>query len=270
MTGLDPGEFVHTFGDAHLYENHLEQARLQLTRAAPPAADDADPLATSSRSSTSATTDFQLDNYDPVAAHRGPDRGMTVSLIVAMSEDRVIGRAGGLPWHLPADLARFKKITMGHAIVMGRKTYESIGRPLPGRRPWSSPASAISCRANGDCGGGLRSGAPPGADDDEIFIVGGAEVYRQALPLAQRMYVTRVHARVDGDVHFPDFDPRIGNSSTKPHYEADDRNPLPYSFQVFARSRPVDRKRHDFGNRFGTGGQHDQAVKAECHPGSIR
>jgi dihydrofolate reductase len=164
---------------------------------------------------------------------------MTVALIVAMADDRVIGRAGGLPWHLPADLAHFKKITMGHAIVMGRKTYESIGRPLPGRQTvvltrQHDFAAAPTVIVAADLDQALQRVA----DDDEIFVVGGAEVYRQALPRAERIYVTRVHARVDGDVHFPDFDVRQWQLVDETHCEVDDRNPLPYSFQVFQRATP--------------------------------
>jgi dihydrofolate reductase len=161
---------------------------------------------------------------------------MNVSLIVAMADDQVIGRAGTLPWHLPADLARFRKITMGHALVMGRKTYESIGRPLPGRRTvvltrqrdFAAPPTVIVAAD-------IDQAVECVADDDEIFVVGGAEIYRQALPLARRMYVTRIHASVDGDVHFPDFDPRQWQLVVETRCQADDRKQLSYSFQVFDR-----------------------------------
>jgi dihydrofolate reductase len=164
---------------------------------------------------------------------------MTLSLIVAMADDQVIGRAGGLPWHLPADLAHFKKITMGHALVMGRRTYASIGRPLPGRQtivltrqPGLRLGAGVTVAAS------LNEGLQRADRDRQIFVVGGAEVYRLALPLCGRMYVTRVHARIAGDVRFPDFDDRQWQLIEETFCAADERNRFPFSFQVFARPTP--------------------------------
>lgn len=161
---------------------------------------------------------------------------MMVSLIVAISADGVIGQAGNLPWHLPADLARFKRTTMGHAIVMGRKTYESIGRPLPGRtsvvvtrqRNYAAAAGVIVVSSLAEALGRI--------DDDEIFIIGGAEIYRWALPMVDRMYVTRVHVQVAGDVKFPDFDPAEWQLRSETRHEPDLRNKLPFTFQIFERA----------------------------------
>ena len=132
---------------------------------------------------------------------------MNVSIVVAASSNGVIGKNGGLTWHLSEDLKRFKAITMGKPIVMGRLTHESIGRPLPGRQNIvitrqpgyvaegcdvvSSPADAL--RAAGD----VR----------EVMVIGGGDIYRQFLRLADRVYLTRVQADVEGDTHFPDLDP---------------------------------------------------------------
>lgn len=129
-----------------------------------------------------------------------------INIVVAYAQDRVIGRDGGLPWHLPADLRRFRDITWGHPIVMGRRTHESIGRVLPGRlnivissRPDGAAAGSVVV---GDLDAALTAaGAVP-----EVMIVGGAAVYAAALPRCTRLFVTEVHARVDGDVHFPAFD----------------------------------------------------------------
>lgn len=131
---------------------------------------------------------------------------MTLSLIVAVSENGVIGRANRLPWRLPEDLQRFRRLTTGHPVIMGRKTFESIGKPLPGRtsivvsRTERFPGT-ITARSLDEA---LEEAArAPGAD--ATFVIGGGEVYREALPLAARIHLTRVHARVDGDATFPEL-----------------------------------------------------------------
>ncbi len=134
-----------------------------------------------------------------------------ISLIAAVAENGVIGRGGELPWRLSSDLRRFKRLTMGHCLVMGRKTYDSIGRPLPGRV--SIVLSRASDRPDAD---GLRHAdsldaalamvSGSGMRADEAFVIGGAEVYRLALPRADRLYLTRVHADVTGDAYFPEVD----------------------------------------------------------------
>lgn len=129
-----------------------------------------------------------------------------ISLIVAASENGVIGRNGGLPWHLAADLARFKSLTMGKPIVMGRRTFESIGKPLPGRRN-----IVVTRRANYDAPGCVIVGSIDAAlaaagDAEEIMVIGGGDLYRQLLPRADRIYFTRVHVECEGDAFFPDLD----------------------------------------------------------------
>jgi len=131
-----------------------------------------------------------------------------ISLIVAMSENRVIGRENRLPWHLPEDLHHFKGLTLGHPIVMGRKTFESIGRVLPGRtnvilsrrRGFKVPGAIVLESFEEALASLARE---PGGS--EIFVVGGADVYRQALPRADRVYLTIVHAHVEGDATFPEL-----------------------------------------------------------------
>jgi dihydrofolate reductase len=133
---------------------------------------------------------------------------MRISIITAVAENGVIGRGGKLPWHLSADLRRFKQLTMGHTIVMGRRTWESIGRPLPGRH-----TIVVSRQPNYATGSGdvkvVKSldaalQAAESSGDDETFVVGGAEMYKEALPQADRLYVTRVLANVEGDTFFPE------------------------------------------------------------------
>lgn len=130
---------------------------------------------------------------------------MRISLIVAMAANRVIGRAGQLPWHLPGDLARFKRLTMGYPLIMGRKTFESIGRALPGRRTIVLSRQADYRAAGCRVVNGLDEALKLVWDDDEVFICGGEEVYRQALPLAQRIYLTELDRAVAGDSFFPEI-----------------------------------------------------------------
>lgn len=129
---------------------------------------------------------------------------MLISLIVAMSQNRVIGRDGGLPWHLPADLQRFKQLTIGQTLLMGRKTWQSIGRPLPGRRilvlSRDPGFRAEGCSVVADLPSGIAASHTP-----ELFVCGGSEIYRQALPLVQRIYLTELLREVEGDTFFPEL-----------------------------------------------------------------
>ncbi|QDU87177.1 Dihydrofolate reductase type 3 [Pirellulimonas nuda] len=134
-----------------------------------------------------------------------------ISLIAAVAENGVIGRGGELPWRLSSDLRRFKRLTMGRCLIMGRKTYDSIGRPLPGRvslvltrSPGASEVEGLSYVDSLDAA--LARLPQTGMKTDEAFVIGGAEVYRLALPRADRIYLTRVHAEVEGDALFPEVD----------------------------------------------------------------
>ena len=129
-----------------------------------------------------------------------------LSLIVAMARNRVIGIDNTLPWHLPEDLKHFKDLTMGHHIIMGHKTYDSIGRPLPGRTtvivtrdPGYTMAGCLIAHS-------LDEAVKLSEGDDEAFFVGGSSLYEQALPLADRLYITEIQADYEGDAHFPEFD----------------------------------------------------------------
>ena len=132
---------------------------------------------------------------------------MLISLIVAIARNRCIGRDGRLPWHLPQDLQRFKQLTMGHSLLMGRKTYESIGRSLPGRTCYvlsNSPNFvAVGCQIFSDLESALA--AVVAAGETELFICGGAELYCQTLPLCERIYLTELEREVAGDCFFPEF-----------------------------------------------------------------
>jgi dihydrofolate reductase len=162
---------------------------------------------------------------------------MRISLIVAMSESGLIGTDKGLPWHLPADLKRFKTLTWGKPIIMGRKTHELIGRPLPGR------LNIVVTRQPGYAAEGCEvvhsldeALALAGNTPDEIMIVGGAQIYREALPLCQRVYLTVVEGRLEGDTFFPGkLSPADWETIREERYPADAKNPHGHRFAVLER-----------------------------------
>ncbi len=132
---------------------------------------------------------------------------MVISIVVATSENRVIGKNNQLLWHISEDLKRFKKLTTGHTVIMGRKTFESIGQPLPNRH------NIVISRSEGlkfkgcTAAKSLADALEIASTDEEVFIIGGGEVYRQALPLPERIYLTLVHANYEGDTFFPALNP---------------------------------------------------------------
>ncbi|MEX2131688.1 MAG: dihydrofolate reductase [Pseudohongiellaceae bacterium] len=166
---------------------------------------------------------------------------MKLSLICALAQNGIIGKNNKLPWHLSEDLKYFKRTTMGKTIIMGRKTFESIGKPLPGRtniivtrsrdyevdnaRVVDSLADAIDLAENISIIDG----------SDEVFVIGGAELFKIALPLVDRMHLTLVHAEVEGDTWFPEFDAEEWAESSRLDFPAADANPYPYSICVFDR-----------------------------------
>lgn len=160
---------------------------------------------------------------------------MKVSLVVAMSPERVIGRDHDLPWHLPNDLRHFKALTLGKPVIMGRKTYESIGRPLPQRRNVvlsRDPAfAAPGCRVFTDLDDALERLA----GEPEVMVIGGAAVYALALPRADTIYLTEVHATVAGDTLFPALDPTCWREVSRERHGADERHPYAYSFVILER-----------------------------------
>ena len=158
-----------------------------------------------------------------------------ISLIVAMSRNRVIGRSNQLPWHLPADLQRFKQLTMGHTIVMGRKTWESINRLLPGRRTVIVTRNRALHVAGAIIASSLEQALENSRDDSEIFIIGGEEIFRLALPLAHRIYLTIVEAEVQGDTFMPPFDPVHWRTVSSESHPVAPTNPLAWRFEIHDR-----------------------------------
>ncbi|WP_321368412.1 dihydrofolate reductase [uncultured Desulfuromusa sp.] len=130
---------------------------------------------------------------------------MLVSIIVAMGNNRVIGNKGQLPWHLPEDLQRFKRLTMGHSLIMGRRTFESIGRPLPGRQMIVLSRDPDYKVAGCDVVSGIEAAFQLARSAEEVFICGGAEIYQQTLSLAERIYLTKLGVDPDGDALFPEI-----------------------------------------------------------------
>ena len=162
---------------------------------------------------------------------------MIISIIVAMDETRGIGVEGRLPWYLPADLKRFKSLTMGHHLIMGRKTFASIGRPLPGRttiivtRDQSfQPEGCLVAHS-------LETALEFARLDleDDVFVIGGAEIFVQAIELADRIYLTQVHSSLPADVYFPEFAAEDWLETDSEYHPADEKNHYPFTYKTLAR-----------------------------------
>ncbi len=167
---------------------------------------------------------------------------MTLALIAAVSDNGVIGRDNKLPWYIPGDLRYFKQVTLGKPVVMGRKTWESMNRALPGRTniviTRQPDYLAEGARVVPDLAGGIELAESVALIDgvDEIMIIGGAEIYRLALPLADRLYLTEVHAEVEGDTFFPDWDRAAWREASRERHEAPGTDSYRYSFAVYERA----------------------------------
>ena len=164
---------------------------------------------------------------------------MIISIIAAMDEKRGIGIDNKMPWHLPADLKRFKKITMGHHLIMGRKTYQSIENPLPGRTmiilSRNPDFKAEGCLLSGSFSEALEKARNAG--EKEIFVVGGGEVYREALSSVDRLYLSLVHTSQPADTHFPQFEESDWSLICEQEFPVDEDNPLAHTFKQFVRNK---------------------------------
>lgn len=160
---------------------------------------------------------------------------MNITLIAAMSENRVIGRDNDLAWHLPDDLKRFKELTRGHHVIMGRKTYESVGRPLPGRtnivvtnqKDYKAPGCIIVHT--------LKEAIQKAENDSQPYVIGGGKIYDQALPLADTLELTQLHAKVEGDTYFPEVDTSKWQIVAKESHPADDKHEFAFDFLTYQR-----------------------------------
>jgi dihydrofolate reductase len=160
---------------------------------------------------------------------------MMVSLIAAMAKNRAIGLGNGLPWHLPPDLRRFKALTTGHTLIMGRKTFETLRGPLPWRttivvtrREDYAPPGVLVARSIGE--------ALSLAEGDEVFVAGGEDIFRQTLDRADRLYLTRIDQDFSGDTFFPEFDESAWRLVEREDHAATAETPLAYSFEVWEKS----------------------------------
>lgn len=159
---------------------------------------------------------------------------MLLTAVVAIADNGVIGRAGGLPWHLPADLRHFKAMTMGRPVLMGRRTFESIGKALPGRR------NLVLTRGRIDVPGietvtSVDEAIARVGDVPELAVIGGAQLWEETLPRIGRLYLTRVHADVDGDTFFPPLDPIEWLEVERREQAADEKNAWPMTFVTLDR-----------------------------------
>lgn len=157
---------------------------------------------------------------------------MKIILIAAMAKNRVIGRGNTIPWHIPGEQQRFKGMTMGHTLVMGRKTFESIGRPLPGRKTVIISRNREYQAAGCVVVPSLAAAIALCPETETVFIAGGGEIYQQALDLADSIYLTVLDREVEGDILFPEFDLKRFQKISSERVEG----PEPYTFTIFSRS----------------------------------
>ena len=165
---------------------------------------------------------------------------MRITLIAAVADNGVIGRGNDIPWRLPEDWRRFKRTTMGHHLIMGRRTWESIGRPLPGRRTVVVSRGEPELPAGVDLAHSFEEALDLAREtgETEAFVAGGAEIYRRALPEAERLLLTRVHATPEGDTHFPEWNRDDWELASREPHAADERHPVPFTFETWL---PTDR-----------------------------
>lgn len=156
-----------------------------------------------------------------------------VSVIAAVADNKAIGLDNALPWHLPEDLKRFRSLTMGHHIIMGRKTYESLGRLLPGRTTVIVTRQTDYCVEGAITAGSLDSAILQCANDAEIFVIGGAELYREALKKADKLYLTEIRGEYAADAYFPEYDQSAWRELTREEHVSSEG--LAYSFVVYGR-----------------------------------
>lgn len=168
-----------------------------------------------------------------------PGRPPRLCLVAALAENDIIGAGQSLPWHLPADLAHFRRLTLDHTILMGRRTWESLPGPLPRRRHLVLTRNPAFAAAGATPVASLAAALAAAGGEAELMIVGGASLYALTLPFAERFCLTRVHARVPGDTHFPPWDPAEWHELARRHHPADARNEIAMTFLELRRSAPI-------------------------------
>lgn len=164
---------------------------------------------------------------------------MRLSIIVAASENNVIGRNNALIWHLPADLKHFKSLTTGNTVLMGRKTFESIGRSLPNRRNIVISGNPRYVAEGCEVAASVAEALAWVAEEDEVFVIGGGRIYRELWDSADRIYLTRVHTESEGDTFIPAIDEREWELVSREDFKADEKNGYDYSFMDYQRKKDV-------------------------------
>lgn len=162
---------------------------------------------------------------------------MKIAMIAAMARDRVIGRDNAMPWHLPADLAHFKQVTLGKPILMGRRTFESIGRPLPGRRNLVISRNPDYAPSGVEVFPSVEAALAAVGEVPEVMIIGGGKLYAQLLERTDVLYLTHIDLTVEGDTRFPDYQAYAWNRRDLVCHQPDERNPYPYCFETLERQR---------------------------------
>lgn len=164
---------------------------------------------------------------------------MILSLIAAVANNNVIGNDNKLIWHMPADLKRFKKTTMGHSILMGRKTWESIGKPLKGRQNLVLTRKEFFLAEGCEVVHSIDQAIKKTKHEKEVFVIGGSDIYEQCIDLfyTRRMYITRIYANFDGDAFFPDIDEEQWELEDMEEFDADEKNKYPYAFLKYKKRK---------------------------------
>lgn len=158
-----------------------------------------------------------------------------ISLIVAVARNGIIGTGGTMPWHITEDFAHFKAVTLGHSVVMGRKTYESIGRPLPRRRNIVITRNSELTIEGCEMAPSLEAAVAMCEGEEEVFVIGGGEIYRQAMPLAHKLYITHVDIDVEGDTRLPDIDPALWHEVRREEWTRGKDFEYPFAFVDYER-----------------------------------
>lgn len=156
-----------------------------------------------------------------------------ISVIVAVAQNGIIGNDNQLIWHISEDLKRFKAITSGHPVVMGRKTFESLGRPLPNRTNVVITRNRDYIAEGCKMAGSLEEAVSMFPAEEEVFVIGGGEIYRQAMPIADRFYLTVVHADYEGDTHFPEWDKTQWRLISEERHDRGEKFPSPFTFETY-------------------------------------
>ena len=160
---------------------------------------------------------------------------LVISIVVAIAENNAIGKNNQLLWHLSADLKHFKEITSGHTIIMGRKTYDSIGKPLPNRRNIVISRNPNLNLQGVEIVGSLNEAIALCTNEKEVFIIGGAEIYKQSLPIINKIYLTTVHQTFEADAFFPALNTTEWKETDREQHQADEKNKLDYTFSTLER-----------------------------------